>query len=74
MHAPAHVGLTMRIKDQQGGTAQAAEAVSHLQIDGIYLSASEEVQKQTLSHFQLRVTVEAISNKRKTWLHGQDTP
>lgn len=67
--------LTMQTKlQEEGGAAQAAEAGRHLQIDGIYLSASEEVQKQTLSHFQLRVTVEAISNKHKTWLHEQDMP
>ena len=41
----------------------------YLQVDGIYLSSSEEIQEQTLSHFKLRIAIKAIPHKHKTWLH-----
>lgn len=41
----------------------------HLQVDGIYLAPSEEVQQQALGHPQIWVILKAFSNKNKTWLH-----
>ena len=41
----------------------------YLQVDSIYLPSSEEVQEQTLSHFQFSIAVKAVPHKYKTWLH-----
>ena len=40
----------------------------YLQVNGIYLPSSEEIQEQTLSHSQLRIAIKAVPHKHKTWL------